>query len=84
MHVCSECYIYIRVVVVFVYNNLMKFFFALYVLVQSWASVCAMIFQELRKLCRLCFKNTGDNDVTTAPILLKAIKDFYNVEVSPE
>lgn len=40
-----------------------------------------MIFGELHKLCRLCFNKDGENDVTTTPILLEAIKTFYNIEV---
>lgn len=41
-----------------------------------------MIFDDLHKLCRLCFHNEGENDVTTVPILLDTIKDFYNIKVS--
>lgn len=40
-----------------------------------------MIFPDLNTLCRLCFKNTGENDVTAAPSLYETIKDYYNVEV---
>lgn len=43
-----------------------------------------MIFNDLIKACRLCFNKEGENDVTTTPILLDAIKSFYNIEVCKE
>lgn len=47
--------------------------------VSVW-NFCMMI-PDLNTSCRLCFKNTGENDVTTAPSLYATIKDYYNVEV---
>lgn len=38
--------------------------------------------QDPYKMCRLCFQTRGDMDVTTAPLLLQAIKKLYDIDVS--
>lgn len=38
--------------------------------------------QDPYKMCRLCFQLPGVHDVSKAPILLQAIQQLYNIEVS--
>lgn len=38
--------------------------------------------QDPYKMCRLCFQTPGIHDVSKAPLILQAIKQLYDVEVS--